>query len=86
MKTSLLNPVGVHDAMMAAPVQLTVGGRVRYVSCLRYSERQPDGTYREPHESAVLFINGRLDRLLSNADVCAGANYAPFPEMEKMSR
>jgi len=86
MRTSLIDPVGVHDAMMAEPAQLTVGGRVRYVACLRYSERQSDGTYREPHESAVLFINGRLDRLLSNADVCAGANYAPFPELEKMTR
>ena len=87
MRTYLNNPVGIHDAMMADPVQRTVGGRVRYVTCLRFSERQSDGTYREPHQRAVLFINGRLDRMLSSAaDVCAGANYAPFPELEKISR
>lgn len=87
MRTYLNNPVGVRDAMMADPVQRTVGGRVRYVTCLRFSERQSDGTYRDPRERAVLFINGRLDRMLSSAaDVCAGANYAPFPELEKMSR
>jgi hypothetical protein len=35
----------------------------------------------------VLFINGRLDRMLpSAADVCAGANYAPFPDLEKLTR
>jgi hypothetical protein len=87
MKTYLNNPVGVRNAMMADPVQRTVGGRVRFVSCLRFSEPQSDGTYREPRERAVLFINGRLDRVLPNAaEVCAGANYAPFPEMERMSR
>jgi hypothetical protein len=87
MHTYLNNPVGVRNAMMADPVQRTVGGRVRYVSCLRFSEQQADGTYREPRERAVLFINGRLDRVLQNtADVCAGATYAPFPELEKMTR
>ena len=37
MKTYLNNPVGVRDAVMAEPVQRTVGGRLRYVSCLRFS-------------------------------------------------
>lgn len=87
MRTYLNNPVGVRDAMLADPVQRTVGGRVRYVTCLRFSERQSDGTYRDPRERAVLFINGRLDRMLSGAaDTCVGANYVPFPELEKMSR
>jgi hypothetical protein len=83
----LNNPVGVREALIAEPVQRTVGGRVRYVSCLRYSERQSDGTYREPRDRAVLFVNGRLDRMIQNAgDECAGAVYAPFPELEKMQR
>ncbi|WP_245286595.1 hypothetical protein [Bradyrhizobium sp. ARR65] len=87
MRTYLNNPVGVRDAMMADPVQRTVGGRVRYVSCLRFSEQQSDGTYRPPREQAVLFINGRLDRVLQNAsDVCVGVNYQPFPDLEHMSR
>jgi hypothetical protein len=87
MRTYLNNPVGVRDAALADPVQRTVGGRVRYVACLRFSEHQSDGTYREPRERAVLFINGRLDRVLQNAgEVCAGAAYAPFPDLEKMSR
>jgi len=83
----LNNPVGVREAVIAEPVQRTVGGRVRYVSCLRYSERQSDGTYREARDRAVLFVNGRLDRMIQNAgDECAGAVYAPFPELEKMQR
>ena len=87
MKTYLNNPVGVHDAVMADPVQRTVGGRLRYVSCLRFSARESDGTYRQPRERAILFVNGRLDRVAENAaELCAGAVYAPFPDLEKLTR
>jgi hypothetical protein len=87
MKTYLNNPVGVHDGAMAEPVQRTVGGRVRYVSCLRFTPRESDGSYRSPRERAIVFVNGRLDRVVENAgDTCAGAVYAPFPDLEKMVR
>ena len=87
MKTYLNNPVGVRDAAMAEPVQRTVGGRLRYVSCLRFAARDGDGSYREPRERAVLYVDGRLDRLVENAsEPCAGAVYAPFPELEKLTR
>jgi hypothetical protein len=87
MKTYLNNPVGVHDAAMAEPVQRTVGGRLRYVSCLRFTPRESDGSYRNSRERAILYVNGRLDRVVENAsDPCAGAVYAPFPDLEKMTR
>jgi hypothetical protein len=87
MRTYLNNPVGVRDAVMAEPVQRTVGGRLRYVSCLRFSARDSDGNYREQRERAILYVDGRLDRVIENAgDPCAGAVYAPFPDLEKMVR
>ena len=87
MKTYLNNPVGVHEAAMAEPVQRVVSGRLRYVVCLRFVQRESDGSYREPRERAALFVDGRFDRLAENAgEPCAGAVYAPFPEMEKMTR
>jgi hypothetical protein len=87
MKTYLNNPVGVHDAEMAEPVQRTVGGRQRYVSCLKYSAREADGSYREPRERAVLYVDGRLDRIIENAgELCAGAAYAPFPDLMSLTR
>ena len=87
LKTYLNNPVGVRDAVMAEPVQRVVGGRQRYVVCLRFSSRDSDGGYREPRERAVLFVDGRLDRIIENAsEPCAGAVYAAFPELEKMTR
>jgi hypothetical protein len=87
MKTYLNNPVGVHDAAMAEPVQRTIGGRLRYVSCLRFTPRESDGSYRDSRERAIVYVNGRLDRIVENAsDTCAGAVYAPFPDLEKMTR
>jgi hypothetical protein len=87
MKTYLNNPVGVHDAAMAEPVQRTVGGRLRYVSCLRFTPRESDGSYHDVRERAILYVDGRLDRVAENAsEACAGVVYAPFPELEKMTR
>jgi hypothetical protein len=87
MRTYLNNPVGVHDAVMAEPVERTVGGRLRYVSCLRFTPRESDGSYRESRERAIIYIDGRLDRMAENAsDICAGVVYVPFPEMQKLTR
>ena len=46
--------------------------------------RESDGNYREPRERAILYVDGRLDRLVENAgEPCAGAVYAPFPELQR---
>jgi hypothetical protein len=87
LRTYLNDPVGVRDPMMAEPVERVVGGRQRYVVCLRFSAREPDGGYREPRERGILFVDGRLDRIIENpAEPCAGAAYAPFAELAKMTR
>ncbi|WP_441236909.1 hypothetical protein [Bradyrhizobium sp. 930_D9_N1_4] len=88
MRSYLNNPVGVREASMAEPVQREVGGRQFYVSCLRFTPRETDGSYRGgARERAVVFVNGRADRVVDRAsELCAGAVYAPFPELEKMTR
>ena len=87
MRTYLNNPVGVREAMMAEPVQRTIGGRLRYVTCLRYATRESDGRYREPRDRAVVYVDARLDRVMENpGEACVGATYAAFPELEKMTR
>ena len=49
--------------------------------------RDSGGNYLEPRERAIQFVDGRLDRIVENAsEPCAGAVYAAFPELEKMSR
>ena len=87
LKTYLNDPRGVREAMIAEPVQRKVGGRQRYVACLRFNARESDGGYRGVKERGAMFVDGRLDRLIEKPeDLCAGATYAPFPEMEKLSR
>ena len=87
MHTYLNNPVGVHDAVMADPVQRTIGGRLRYITCLRFTPPESDGSYRQSRERAIVYVDGRLDRIVENAgEPCAGANYVAFPELEKMTR
>jgi hypothetical protein len=87
MRSYLNNPVGVHDAAMAEPMQRTVGGRLRYVSCLRFTPRESGGSYGLMQQRAVVYVDGRLDHVVEKpADVCAGAVYAPFPDLEKLTR
>jgi hypothetical protein len=87
MRTYLNDPVGVRDAGLAEPVQRVIGGRLRYVSCLRFTARDSGGNYMEPRERAIQFVDGRLDRAVENAgEPCAGAVYGPFRELEKMTR
>jgi hypothetical protein len=87
MHTYLNNPVGVHDAVLAEPVQRTIGGRLRYITCLRFAPRESDGSYGQGRERAIVYVDGRLDRIVENAsEPCAGAAYVAFPELEKMTR
>lgn len=87
MKTYLNNPVAVKDAAMAEPVQRSVAGRLRYVVCLRYNAKDTGGSYQGVRERAILFVDARLDRIVEDAgEPCAGAAYAPFADLEKMTR
>ena len=87
MRTYLNNPVGVKEAALAEPVQRTVGGRLRYVVCLRYNAKDTDGSYRGARERAIVFVDARLDRIVEDAsEPCAGAAYAAFPALEQMTR
>lgn len=86
-KVYLNDPTGVRDAAMAEPVQRTVGGRLRYVSCLRYTARDTAGVYGGPQLRAVMYVDGRIDRVVENSEeVCAGLAYLPFPDLEKLTR
>jgi len=87
MRTYLNNPVGVRDAAIAEPVQRTIGGRLRYVACVRYSAKDSDGNYRPAREHGVVFVDGRLDRIMENAaEPCAGVSYGQFAELGNLSR
>ncbi|BAM90606.1 conserved exported hypothetical protein [Bradyrhizobium oligotrophicum S58] len=87
LRTYLNNPVGVRDGVLAEPVQRTVGGRQRYISCLRYAARESDGSYRPAKERAAVYVDGRFDRLIEDAgELCAGSSYQAFPELAGLTR
>ena len=87
MRAYLNNPVGVREAGIAEPVLREIGGRQFYVSCLHFTPREIDGSYKTMRERAAVFVNGRGDRVAERTtEFCAGAVYAPFPELEKMTR
>ena len=58
------------------------------MSCAcRYSARDSDGNYRDARDHALVYVDGRLDHIVDKSgDLCAGAVYAAFPELEKLTR
>jgi hypothetical protein len=87
LKTYINNPAGIRNAVIAEPAQRSVGGRQRYVVCVKYSARDSDGNYRDPRDHALVYVDGRLDHIVDKSgELCAGAVYAAFPELEKLTR
>ena len=87
MRSYLNDPVGVRQAGISEPALKTVGGRPRYIVCLRYDARDFNGRYAGPGERAAMFLDGRLEQILpQTGDLCAGQSYAPFPELERLTR
>jgi len=87
MRTYLNDPRAIRDAAIAEPVQRTVGARQRYVACVRYAATGKGDASNGGGDRAAVYLDGRMERLIEKArELCADAAYAPFPEMEKLSR
>jgi hypothetical protein len=91
MHAYLNDPTGIRDAGIAEPGIKSVSGAKRYVVCVRFNPKKTRNDYAGIKEIAAVFIAGRFDRFVETAhgsihDECAGSVYAPFPELEKLSR
>lgn len=87
MRTYLNDPSRVRDAAVSEPELKTFDGVNRYVVCVRYNARRSSGQYAGVKDSLVLFLDGRLDRIVDNArETCKDATYQPFPELERLTR
>ena len=90
LRTYLNNPQGVRGAMVSPPALTTVGQGQRYVACLRYNARDIDGKYMGQKEGAAVYVSARLDRFADQPhevkQLCSGAAYAAFPELEALRR
>ena len=93
LRTYLNDPSHVRNASVAQPQLKLLGPNEpgqRYVACVRYSARNVDGKYTAAKEGAATFVAGKLDRFLDLPrevrELCKDAAYAPFPELEKLTR
>jgi hypothetical protein len=81
------DPTGIRDAAIAEPALKSVGGPTRYVVCVRFNAKQSGKTYAGTRDFAAVFLGGRFDRFVETPrEQCEGATYAPFPELEKLTR
>jgi len=82
------------DAGIAEPALKTVSGNLRYVVCLRFNAKKRGTEYAGTKELSAVFVAGRFDRFAEipkgehddERGRCAGAAYAAFPELEKLTR
>jgi len=89
MHAYLNDPTGIRDAGISEPALRSVGNSTRYVVCLRLNAKKNDNKkqYAGTREMAAIFVAGRFDHFADPAkEACTGATYAPFPELEKLTR
>jgi hypothetical protein len=89
MRVYLNDPTAIRDASISEPVlkpaSLTMPSR--YMLCLRFNPKKTATVYEGMREVAAVFVAGRFDQFVETPkELCAGVTYAPFPELEKLSR
>jgi hypothetical protein len=89
MRSYLNDPTHVRGATVSQPQLKTIGPGERYVACVRYNARV-DGKYAGSKDGAAIYVSGKLDRFLDAPievrEFCKDAAYAPFPELETLTR
>jgi hypothetical protein len=95
LRTYLNDPSHIRGAAVSQPQRKPIGQGERYVACVRYNVRNTDGKYVGPKDSAVIYVSGKLDHYIDGAtkdaairvkEFCKDAVYAPFPELERLTR
>lgn len=89
LRTYINDPAHIRGAGVSQPQLKNIGPGDRYVACVRYTARV-DGKYAGPKEGAATYVSGKLDRFLDARkevqELCKDAVFAPFPELEKITR
>jgi hypothetical protein len=85
MRNYLNEPGSVRDAFVSPPELAPMGLGNRYVSCVRYgSKRGAETNPAKPH--VAIFVGGKFDAFRDAKDLCGNVAYAPFPELERLTR
>lgn len=90
LRTYLNDPSHVRGAAISEPQLKYVGPGDRYVACVRYDTRNTDGKYLGSKDGAAIYVGGKLDRFFDTPrdvrELCKEVAYAPFPELERLTR
>jgi hypothetical protein len=92
LRTYLNDPAHVRGAAVSQPQLKYIGPGDRYVSCVRFNARNTDGKYVGSKDGAATFVSGKLERFfdtpkeLRELELCKDAAFAPFPELERLTR
>jgi hypothetical protein len=88
----LNDPTGIRDAAVSPPALKEAGGETRYVACVKFNPKKNNADYAGIRELAAVFLAGRFDHFMemprdqtdTPKDLCAGAAYTPFRELQKL--
>lgn len=90
LRTYLNNPTHVHSASVAQPALKDYGPGQRYIVCLRYNARDNTGVYMGMKTGAAVYVSAKLNDFVDQPkavkELCKDAAYAPFPELEALTR
>lgn len=90
LRTYLNDPSGVRGAAVTQPTLKDTGPGQRYVVCVRYNARNTDGKYLGSKDGVATYVSAKLDRFFDTPsdvrELCKDASYAPFPELENLTR
>ncbi len=90
LRTYLNDPSHVRGAAVSQPQLKYIGPGDRYVACVRYNARNTDGKYQGSKDGAAVYVAAKLDRFFDIPkevrELCKDAVFAPFPELEKLTR
>ena len=90
LRTYLNDPSQIRGAAVSPPQRKLVGPGERFVTCVRYKARKSDGQYAASKDGVAVYVSGKLDRFFDTPaavrEPCKDAAFAPFPELEKLTR
>jgi hypothetical protein len=85
-RSYLNDPTGIKSAAISQPALKNVGVGERYVVCVRFNSKNPNGAYAGVRDHMAIFLAGKLDQMGITRDLCKDAVYEPFPELERLTR
>jgi hypothetical protein len=89
LRTYLNDPNHVREAGVSQPQLKKAGPGDRYIACVRYNARKDGGKYAGVKSGAAVYVSGKFDRFIDGKEAepyCKDVSYAPFPELERLTR